>query len=38
MSFPVTFMGANMDSRLKTAGSTTSRLILSTVAFMNEPF
>ena len=38
MSFPVTFMGSNMDSGLKTAGSTTSRLILSTVAFRNEPF
>jgi Flp pilus assembly protein TadG len=38
LSFPVTFMGSNMDSRLKTAGSSTSRLIMSTVAFMNEPF
>jgi len=38
LSFPVTFMGANMDSRLRTAGSTTSRLVMSTVAFRNEPF
>jgi hypothetical protein len=38
LSFPVSFMGANMDARLKTSGSTTSRLILSTVAFVNEPF
>jgi Flp pilus assembly protein TadG len=38
MSFPVSFMGSNMDTGLKTSGSTTSRLILSTVAFMNEPF
>jgi Flp pilus assembly protein TadG len=38
LSFPITFMGSNMDSQLKTSGSTTSRLILSTVAFRNEPF
>jgi Flp pilus assembly protein TadG len=38
MSFPVSFMGSNMDTRLKTSGSSTSRLILSTVAFRNEPF
>ncbi len=38
LSFPVTFMGNNMDSRLKTSGSSTSRLVLSTVAFRNEPF
>jgi Flp pilus assembly protein TadG len=38
LSFPVSFMGNNMDARLKTAGSSTSRLILSTVAFRNEPF
>jgi Flp pilus assembly protein TadG len=38
MSFPITFMGHNMDSQLKSPGSTTSRLIVSTVAFRNEPF
>jgi Flp pilus assembly protein TadG len=38
MSFPVTFMGSNMDSRLVSPGSTTSRIIVSTVAFRNEPF
>jgi Flp pilus assembly protein TadG len=38
MSFPITFMGNNMDSQLKSPGSTTSRLIVSTVAFRNEPF
>jgi len=38
MSFPVKFMGTNMDPGLKTSGSSTSRLILSTVAFRNEPF
>jgi Flp pilus assembly protein TadG len=38
LSFPVNFMGSNMDSGLKTAGSSTSRLMMSTVAFMNEPF
>jgi Flp pilus assembly protein TadG len=38
LSFPVSFMGANMDARMRTSGSTTSRLILSTVAFVNEPF
>jgi hypothetical protein len=38
MSFPVTFLGSNLDSGLKTAGSGTSRLILSTVAFITEPF
>ncbi len=38
LSFPITFMGANMDSQLKTSGSTTSRLIMSTVAFRAEPF
>jgi Flp pilus assembly protein TadG len=38
LSFPVTFMGASMDSNLKSSGSSTSRLILSTVAFRNEPF
>jgi Flp pilus assembly protein TadG len=38
MSFPVTFAGSHWDSGLKTAGSNTSRLILSTVAFINEPF
>jgi Flp pilus assembly protein TadG len=38
LSFPISFMGSNMDSRLKTSGSTTSRLIMSTVAFRNEPF
>jgi Flp pilus assembly protein TadG len=38
LSFPISFMGANMDTRLKTSGSTTSRLIMSTVAFRNEPF
>jgi Flp pilus assembly protein TadG len=38
MSFPVSFMGSNMDTGLKTSGSSTSRLILSTVAFRNEPF
>ena len=38
LSFPVNFMGSNMDSQLKTAGSNTARLIMSTVAFMNEPF
>ena len=38
LSFPVNFMGSNMDSQLKTAGSNNARLIMSTVAFMNEPF
>lgn len=38
MSFPITFLGSNMDSGLKTAGSGTSRLIMSTVAFETEPF
>ena len=38
LSFPVVFMGASMDSNLRTSGSSTSRLILSTVAFRNEPF
>jgi Flp pilus assembly protein TadG len=38
MSFPVSFMGSNMDSHLVSPGSTTSRLIVSTVAFRNEPF
>ena len=38
MAFPVKFMGSSMDSGLKSTGSTTSRLIVSTVAFRNEPF
>jgi Flp pilus assembly protein TadG len=38
MAFPVKFMGSSMDSGLKSTGSATSRLIVSTVAFRNEPF
>jgi hypothetical protein len=38
MNFPVSFMGNNYDNGLRTAGSTTSRLIMATVAFRNEPF
>lgn len=38
MSFPATFLGSNWDSGLKSAGSSTSHLLLSTVAFVTEPF
>jgi len=38
MSFPATFLGSNWDSGLKSTGSSTSHLLLSTVAFMTEPF
>jgi Flp pilus assembly protein TadG len=38
MSFPATFLGSNWDSGLKSAGSSTSHLLLSTVAFITEPF
>jgi Flp pilus assembly protein TadG len=38
MSFPVTFLGNTWDSGLKSAGSSTSHLLLSTVAFVTEPF
>jgi len=38
MAFPVSFMGNNMDSKLVSPGSSNSRLIVSTVAFRNEPF
>ena len=38
MSFPATFLGINWDSGLKSAGSSTSHLLLSTAAFVTEPF
>ncbi|MFI5011496.1 MAG: TadE/TadG family type IV pilus assembly protein [Hyphomicrobiales bacterium] len=38
MSFSASFLGGKLDTQLSTAGATNSRLILSTVAFRNEPF
>ena len=38
MSFPVSFLGLNWDSGLKSPGSSTSHMLLSTVSFVTEPF
>ena len=38
MSFPASFLGSSWDSGLKSAGSNSSHLLLSTVAFLTEPF